>query len=122
MHGPGLAPPARRLPFGSKLAFGVGSIAYGIKDNGFSTFLLLFYNQVVGLPAATVGTTILAALMVEAFIVESVIPIHRTGAFGRIRGTSFLRMVERKLKWLVPRTRRVIEVIQPSLGEEETLS
>jgi hypothetical protein len=66
--------------------------------------------------------SIIPALMVEALIVESAIPIHRTGTFGRIRGTSFLRMVERKLKWLEPRMERVIEVIQPSLGEEETFS
>jgi hypothetical protein len=31
-------------------------------------------------------------------------------------------MVERKLKLLEPRMERVIEVIQPSLGEEETFS
>ena len=80
------------------------------------------YDQFTVLPLTTSERSIIPALMVEAFIVESVIPIHRTGAFGRIRGTSFLRMVERKLKWLVPRTQRVIEVIQPSLGEEETLS
>jgi len=80
------------------------------------------YDQFTVLPLTTSERSIIPALMVEAFIVESVIPIHRTGAFGRIRGTSFLRMVERKLKWLLPRTQRVIEVIQPSLGEEETLS
>ncbi|MBY0583383.1 MAG: MFS transporter [Sphingomonas sp.] len=53
---------------GSRLAFGFGSIAYGIKDNGFATFLLLYYNQVVGLPATTVGAAILCALLVEAFV------------------------------------------------------
>ena len=58
------APAARALSLKSRLSFGVGSIAYGIKHNGFSTFLLLYYNQVVGLPATTVGAAILAALSI----------------------------------------------------------
>lgn len=50
------------------LAYGFGSVAYGVKDNGFQTFLLLFYNQVMGLPAMSVGTAIMLALVVDAFI------------------------------------------------------
>ena len=80
------------------------------------------YDQFTTLPLMDTERSIIPALMVEAFIIESVVPIHKTGTFGRIRGSSFLRMVERKLKWLVPRSQRVIEVIQPYLGEEETLS
>lgn len=80
------------------------------------------YDQFTVLPLMASERTIIPALMVEALIVESVIPIHRTGTFGRIRGSSFLRMVERKLQWLEPRTQRVIDVIQPPLGEEETFS
>ena len=55
-----------RLPLRLKLVHGLGSIAYGVKDNGFSTFLLLFYNQVLGLPAVWVSTAIGAALIVDA--------------------------------------------------------
>ena len=80
------------------------------------------YDQFTVLPLMASERSIIPALMIEAFIVESVIPIHRAGAFGRIRGTSFLRMVERKLRWLEPRTDRIIEVIQPSLGEEDAFS
>jgi GPH family glycoside/pentoside/hexuronide:cation symporter len=61
-------PAARILSPLSRWSFGLGSIAYGIKDNGFATFLLLFYNQVVGLPAGTVGLAIMAAMVVEAFV------------------------------------------------------
>lgn len=50
----------------TKLAYGVGAVALGLKDNGFSYLLLLFYNQVVGLPAATVGLAIMIALVVDA--------------------------------------------------------
>ena len=62
------APEQRRVPLVSKLFYGVGSLAYGIKDNGFSTLLLLFYNQVVGLPAGLVGLAIFTALVLDAFI------------------------------------------------------
>lgn len=60
--------PAARVPMSIKLGYGFGAIAYGIKDNGFATFLLLFYNQVVGLPAASVGLVIAVALVFDAFI------------------------------------------------------
>ncbi|HUJ03144.1 MAG TPA: MFS transporter, partial [Rhizomicrobium sp.] len=39
-----------------------------MKDNGFSTLLLLFYNQVVGLPSGLVGTAIMIVLVVDAFL------------------------------------------------------
>jgi GPH family glycoside/pentoside/hexuronide:cation symporter len=51
----------------TKLFYGFGSIAFGVKDNGFSYFLLIFYNQVVGLPAIWVGSAIAIALAVDAF-------------------------------------------------------
>ncbi|MEQ1687079.1 MAG: MFS transporter [Sphingopyxis sp.] len=61
------APQPARLPVPLKIFHGLGSIAYGVKDNGFSTFLLLFYNQVIGLDAGIVGTAIMVALIVDAF-------------------------------------------------------
>ncbi len=62
------APKAARLPVWLKATHGLGSIAYGVKDNGFSTFLLLFYNQVVGLDAGIVGAAIMVALIADAFV------------------------------------------------------
>ncbi len=59
---------SHRVPLRTKLAYGFGAVAYGIKDNGFSVFLLLFYNQVVGLPAHQVGLAIMVALLVDACI------------------------------------------------------
>ena len=52
----------------TKLFYGSGSIAFGIKDNGFQTILLLFYNQVIGLPSQLVGAAIMLALMIDAFL------------------------------------------------------
>lgn len=63
-----VTPPARRLKPRTMLSYGFGAVAYGVKDNGFGTFLLLFYNQVLGLPAATVGLVIMIALIVDAFV------------------------------------------------------
>lgn len=62
------APRAERLPVRLKVMHGLGSIAYGVKDNGFSTFLLLFYNQVIGLDAGIVGAAIMIALIADAFV------------------------------------------------------
>jgi glycoside/pentoside/hexuronide:cation symporter, GPH family len=55
------------LPAPLKIFHGLGAVAYGIKDNGFSVFLLIFYNQVMGLDAGLVGTVIMAALIFDAF-------------------------------------------------------
>lgn len=59
---------ARRLSVPTKLAYGFGSVAFGVKDNGFSYFLQFFYAQVIGLPAQTVGFAIMLALILDAFI------------------------------------------------------
>ncbi len=61
-------PPAERLPLRIKLGHGFGSAAYGVKDNGFATLLLLFYNQVMGLDAGTVGLVLLVALLLDAIV------------------------------------------------------
>lgn len=57
-----------RVPTRLALANGVGSVAYGIKDNGFSTFLLLFYNQVLGMDARLVSLALLIALVFDGLI------------------------------------------------------
>ena len=51
----------------TKIFFGFGSAAYGIKDFAFTQLLLVFYNQIVGLPAPVVGSAIFAALLFDAF-------------------------------------------------------
>src|SRR5262249_32757997 len=50
-----------------KLLYGFGPVAYGVKDQGFAYLLLLYYNQVLGLPERWVGLGILAALVLDAF-------------------------------------------------------
>lgn len=58
----------RRLDWSTRLVCGIGAIAYGVKEGGFSGLLLLFYNQVIGLPAQTVGLAIMIALGLDAVI------------------------------------------------------
>ncbi|MEP0390719.1 MAG: MFS transporter [Erythrobacter sp.] len=57
------APPSVLL----KLTHGFGAAAFGIKNNGFDYFLLLFYGTVVGLEPGLVGLAILIALVFDAF-------------------------------------------------------
>jgi GPH family glycoside/pentoside/hexuronide:cation symporter len=61
-------PGARRLSIPTRFFYGFGSVAFGVKDNGFSFFLLIFYNQVMGLPSQLVGLAIMTALVVDAFL------------------------------------------------------
>ncbi len=84
--------------------------------------LVQSYDQFTKLPLMASERSIIPFLMIEALIVESVIPIIKSGSFGRVRGSSFIRMVERKLRWLEPRTQRVIDVIQPSMGDEDSFA
>jgi GPH family glycoside/pentoside/hexuronide:cation symporter len=61
-------PPTEKLPLHIKLGNGFGSVAYGVKDNGFSVLLMLFYNQVLGLDARIVGFILLLALLLDAIV------------------------------------------------------
>ena len=59
--GQGEAVGKQRVPWATKLVYGVCTIAFGIKDNGFNALLMIYYNQVVGLPAAWVGMAVMIA-------------------------------------------------------------
>ena len=78
-------PPGRRLSAGTMGAYGFGSVAYGVKDQGFGTFLLLFYSQVLQVPAATVGLVVMLALVLDAFIDPAVgfLSDRTRGRWGR---------------------------------------
>ena len=55
-----------RTSFLTRIAYGFGSVAYGVKDNGFGYFLLLFYGMVIGVDPGMVGLAIFIALMLDA--------------------------------------------------------
>ncbi|HEX4859874.1 MAG TPA: MFS transporter, partial [Rhizomicrobium sp.] len=50
----------------TKIFYGLGSVAFGVKDNGFQTILLPFYNQVMHLPPQLVGLALAVALIFDA--------------------------------------------------------
>ncbi len=50
----------------TRIAYGVGGAAGGIKNNGFEYVLLLFYSQVLGLPAVLVVLAMGIALVLDA--------------------------------------------------------
>ena len=50
----------------SKLAYAIGSVAFGVKENGFSTFMMIYFNQVFGLSAIYVGIALLIAMAFDA--------------------------------------------------------
>ncbi|MEM1132140.1 MAG: MFS transporter [Pseudomonadota bacterium] len=50
----------------TRLAYGIGSLAYATKDNAFNYFLLFFYSQVLGVPASLAGLVLSIALALDA--------------------------------------------------------
>jgi len=50
----------------TKLFYGFGAVAHGVKDSGFSYFLLIYYSQVLGVPPALAGLAIFVALLADA--------------------------------------------------------
>src|ERR1700685_3412117 len=53
------------LTLWTNILYGVGSIAFGVHLTVLTSALLLFYNQVVGLPAAWVGGAMAATLLFD---------------------------------------------------------
>jgi glycoside/pentoside/hexuronide:cation symporter, GPH family len=52
----------------TKILYGIGAIPFGVKDIGISYFLLLFYNQIVGLPASWVGLALMISLIFDGLV------------------------------------------------------
>lgn len=60
--------PRPKVGVPTKLLYGFGSVAFGVKDNGFRVFLVFYYNQVVGLPVMWVTVALAIALAVDSFV------------------------------------------------------
>jgi len=70
---PASGAPARTSPVAglrvtTRLGYGLGAVALGVKDTGFNTFLLLFYNQVLGLSAGLAGLALMLTLIGDAVL------------------------------------------------------
>jgi len=68
------------------------------------------YDDVMLLSQAEIRT--LPWLMIEALIAEAVFPIAATGSFGRMEGMSFLRMVQKKVRWMQKHAQRMVELAE----------
>ena len=60
---------------------------------------------------------IIPRLMQEAIVAESALPIATVGSFGRIQGFSFLRMVKRKVQWLIDHEAEWVALFQQVLDQ-----
>ena len=58
--------PAPAITRRARWLYGFGAAAYGVKDNGFSYFLMIYYSQVLGLPASLAGLALMIALIFDA--------------------------------------------------------
>jgi len=56
----------RRLPLSSKLGFGVGQVAEGVKTTVFNTFVLFYYNQIIGVSATLTALALGLAVFFDA--------------------------------------------------------
>ena len=54
------------LTHDTRFFYGLGAAPYGIKDNGFSYFLLIFYSQVLGLSPVMTSAALSIAIVIDA--------------------------------------------------------
>jgi len=103
-----------KLPQRLKLIHGFGAVAFGVKDTGFSFFLLLYYNQVLGMDAGIIGWALFWALIVDA-IIDPIL--------GNLSDRTYTRW-GRRLPWLyaapIPLAFAWIALWSPPGGEAPT--
>ncbi len=98
-----VTPAPRRLSTWTTASYGFGSVAYGVKDAGFGTFLLIFYNQVIGLNASMVGLIIFVALVCDAFVdpLIGVLSDRTQGRWGRRHPWMYSAALPIAIGWLL---------------------
>jgi homoserine kinase type II len=80
-------------------------------DHGVIRCILRGYDEASGQPLSVEERQSVPWLMIEALIIESIVPIAATGSFARIAGSAFLEMIQRKVKWIRPRALRLAEAV-----------
>jgi glycoside/pentoside/hexuronide:cation symporter, GPH family len=93
----------RPVPFWTRISYGIGAVAYGIKDNGFSVFLGFYYNQIVGMPPQHVGFILALALVFDAVIDPAIgVLSDRTRTrFGRRHPWLYASALPITISWLL---------------------
>lgn len=69
--------------------------------------LLQGYDEASDDPISGAEREALPWLILEALILESILPIAATGRFAQLSGGAFVRMVLRKVRWLRPRASKL---------------
>lgn len=93
----------RRLSTSLTLFYGFGSVAYGVKDAAFGTFLMLYYNQVLGVHSFTVGLVVMAALVLDAFVdpLVGILSDRTRGRWGRRHPWMYFSALPIVVGWLM---------------------
>lgn len=55
------------LPFSTKVSYGAGQVAEGLKNGALSYFLLFYYSQVLGMSPGWAGAAVGASVIIDAF-------------------------------------------------------
>ncbi|MFJ2780784.1 MULTISPECIES: MFS transporter [unclassified Kitasatospora] len=76
-----------RVPFPEKVAYSSGDLAFNLVYVATGTYLMFFYTEVVGIPAATVGTMFLVARLLDGVwdLVVGVLMEKLSSRFGKAR-------------------------------------
>jgi len=76
---------ASKLSWGTKISYALGFTATTVEGRGTSSFLLIFYNQVVGLPPAMVSGVLLMLTILDCFLDPAIghISDHVKSRWGR---------------------------------------
>ncbi|MEY4270653.1 MAG: hypothetical protein RLZZ58_1869 [Pseudomonadota bacterium] len=78
------------LPLSLNAIHGLGSVTYGVKEAGLTTFFMIYYNQVLGFDPRIVSAVLVGAMLVEAVA---------DPAIGRLSDATRSRF-GRRLPWL----------------------
>ena len=57
---------SKKLPFGTKLFWGVGQVGEGVKNAAFNSYLLFYYNQILGVSATLTALALAIAVFFDA--------------------------------------------------------
>jgi GPH family glycoside/pentoside/hexuronide:cation symporter len=101
---------APKLGLGAKVAYAFGSVASTVEARGAGNFLLIFYNQVVGMPAYMIATVTLIMTVFDVFLDPAVghISDHFHSRWGRrhpfIYASVFPLMIGYSLLWCPPQS------------------
>ena len=93
---------AARLGIGTKLAYGIGTLAEGIKTNAFDVFVFFYFTQVLGLDQILAGLAIACALLADAISdpLAGSLSDNQKGRWGRRHGFMYAAAVPLGLSFM----------------------